>query len=64
MFDVDIFSLLIGLFIGFLIVYAIFRPQVIIEQPTEENVGKVTYVDEAGVCYKYKKEEVACDRKT
>jgi hypothetical protein len=63
MFNVDYFSLLIGLFVGFLVVYAIYRPDVVIEQPTEDNIGKVTYVDEAGVCYKYKKEKVACELK-
>ena len=41
--------------IGFFVAY-IFIPQptVVYKYPTPENAGKVMYVDNSGVCYKYK----------
>ena len=35
-------------------------PRVVIKYPTPHNVGKITYVDDAGVCYKYKMEKSSC----
>ena len=33
-------------------------PNIIIQYPTPENAGKKVYKDDAGVCYKYRTEEV------
>jgi hypothetical protein len=35
-------------------------PRVVIKYPTPVNAGKITYVDDAGVCYKYKMEKKNC----
>lgn len=37
-------------------------PKVVIRYPTPQNAGKVTYVDDAGVCYRYKAVEVGCPK--
>ena len=50
----------IALGLGILIVYAINPgPKVVYKYPTQENAGKITYVDDEGVCYKYNYEEVS-----
>ena len=36
------------------------QPQIIIKYPTPFNVGKVKYVDDSGVCYRYKMNKVMC----
>ena len=36
------------------------NPKIVIKYPTPQNAGKVTYVDDAGVCYRYKAVEVGC----
>ena len=35
-------------------------PRVVIKYPTPHNAGKITYVDDAGVCYKYMMEKANC----
>lgn len=51
----------IALGVGILIAYLWApQPRVIYKYPTPENAGKVTYVDKAGVCYKYRAREVDC----
>ena len=35
-------------------------PRIVIKYPTPHNAGKITYVDDAGVCYKYKMEKASC----
>lgn len=55
-----IVSLSIGLFITYLILPT---PKVIMQYPNLTNLNNVTYVDNKGVCYKYKKETVECDLK-
>ncbi len=51
----------IALAVGFLIAYMVSpRPTVVYKYPTLENAGKVTYVDNTGVCYKYKATEIRC----
>ena len=59
--QIDPFVFLVSLFLGILISY-IFRkePRIIIKHPTPENAGKITYVDDAGICYRYKAKEIDC----
>lgn len=46
---------------GMLIVYTTTPPpEVIIKYPTPENAGKIIYKDDAGICYKYRAEEIKC----
>jgi hypothetical protein len=46
---------------GILIVYLNTPPpEIIIKYPTPLNAGKIIYKDDAGVCYKYKANEVEC----
>lgn len=58
---IDPFTFFVSLGIGIFITY-IAAPQskVIYKYPTLQNAGKVTYVDDAGVCYKYKATQVEC----
>lgn len=52
---------IIAFAIGMLVVYTtVPKPDVIIKYPTPENAGKIIYKDDAGVCYKYRAEEVDC----
>lgn len=51
--------LLIGLLYAYLVVPS---PQVILRHPTPHNTDTV-YKDAAGVCYKYRSEEVKCPLK-
>lgn len=52
---------IIAFAIGMLVVYTtVPKPDVIIKYPTPENAGKIVYKDDAGVCYRYKAEEVEC----
>jgi len=60
------FYVFVGLFIGFLFVY-IFKPKPIVivsesnkYEPNLNNAGKVTYLDDNGVCYKYDKIKIKC----
>ena len=53
--------IIVGLFIGFLIVYiARPSPKTILKYPTIENIQNTTYVDANGICYKYYAKEVSC----
>jgi hypothetical protein len=36
------------------------KPTLVIRYPTPENAGKITYRDDADVCYKYKVMPVTC----
>ena len=56
-----IWYVLLGLFLGFLIIYLTSPPpKVVIKYPTIENIGNTTYVDENGQCYKYYAREISC----
>jgi hypothetical protein len=56
-----IFYALLGLLLGFFIIYLILpSPQMIIKYPNIDNIHNTTYVDENGLCYKYHADEVAC----
>lgn len=35
-------------------------PKIVIKYPTPQNAGKVTYVDDAGVCYRYEAIKTEC----
>jgi hypothetical protein len=45
----------IGVFLAYIMNPA---PKVVHKYPTVENAGKITYLDDEGVCYKYHSEEV------
>jgi len=61
---VELFFILLGLFLGFFIVYMITPPpKVILKYPTIENIQNTTYIDEKGQCYKYYAVEVPCKSK-
>lgn len=36
------------------------KPDIVIKYPTPENAGRITYKDDAGVCYRYKVIESEC----
>ena len=36
------------------------QPQIVIKYPTPYNAGKITYVDQNDVCYKYQIQKVEC----
>ena len=52
-----------GLVFGIIGIYFM-KPQetIIYKYPTPDNMGKLTYKDKNGVCYKYKGKEVDCDK--
>lgn len=35
-------------------------PKIVYKYPTPYNAGKITYIDDANVCYKYKVTQVSC----
>ena len=64
MIKIDIFFILLGLCLGFFVVYVTApAPKIIMKYPTVDNIQDTTYVDENGVCYKYYAMEVNCSRK-
>jgi hypothetical protein len=51
---------LIALGVGIFIAYVLLpNPTTIYKYPTPDNAGKVTYIDDTGVCYKYRATEVS-----
>jgi hypothetical protein len=53
------FYVVLGLFFGVMFMYILApSPKIILKEPTLENCGKVTYIDNDGVCYKYKKKKI------
>lgn len=56
---VFLISLCIGLFYTYITVP---YPKIVIKYPTPFNVGKITYVDNNKVCYKYQMEKVTCPK--
>jgi hypothetical protein len=58
---IDPFYFVVALAVGLLYTYlASPVPELIIKYPTPHNAGKITYKDDAGVCYKYKVKESQC----
>lgn len=61
MLKVEIFYIILGLFLGFFIVYITTpAPKIVLKYPTIENVHNTTYIDENGQCYKYYAKEIQC----
>ena len=62
MFDlIDPYYFLIALAIGLIYAYiTVEEREIIIKYPTPFNVGKVNYIDESGVCFKYAIEKTTC----
>ena len=60
---IDPLIFLISFGIGVLLVYMFQNePTIVYKYPTPYNAGKVTYKDDAGVCYKYKAYKVECNQ--
>lgn len=58
---VEIFYILLGLFLGFMVIYITSPPpKIILKYPTIENIANTTYIDENSQCYKYYAQEVPC----
>ncbi len=56
-----VICIMIGLFLGFITTYLFLpAPQVIIKYPNNKNIQNTTYIDENGVCYKYRSNEFKC----
>lgn len=59
--SIDPLILLISLCIGLLYTYLyVPKPRIIIKYPTPYNSEKIKYVDDSGVCYKYKVNKTQC----
>lgn len=55
---IDLFFVIMGLFIGFMVVYIISPPpRIIIKYPTSNNINNITYTDDNNQHYKYKMEK-------
>jgi hypothetical protein len=51
----------IALCVGLLYTYITTPPpHIVVKYPTPFNAGQITYLDDAGVCYKYKVEPKQC----
>jgi hypothetical protein len=58
---IDLRAFFVAFIIGTLFAYLrISRPKIVYRYPTPWNAGKVTYIDEADVCYKYRVDKVTC----
>lgn len=58
---IDLRAFFIAFLIGTILAYfRVDRPRIVYRYPTPWNAGKVTYIDEANVCYKYAVDRVAC----
>ena len=58
---IDPFWFLMALCVGLLYTYILSpEPKVVVKYPTPLNAGKITYIDDAGVCYKYRVESSTC----
>lgn len=58
---IDPFYFFIALCVGLLYTYVTApQPKIVVKYPTPHNAGKITYVDDAGVCYKYKVKPAQC----
>lgn len=61
MLRIEILYIILGLLLGFFIVFISSpRPTMITKYPTIDNIQKTRYVDENGTCYKYMAQEVSC----
>jgi hypothetical protein len=63
MIKINLYYFFISLCVGFFLVYiTVPKPKVIIKYPNLDNYNDLTYVDDSGVCYKYKPVEVDCNK--
>jgi hypothetical protein len=63
MIKINIYYFFISLCIGFFLVYVTApKPKIVVKYPNLTNYEDLTYVDDAGVCYKYKPVEVDCNK--
>lgn len=61
MVSIDIFYIILGLFIGFMIIYALSpAPKIVLKYPTLDTHQNKTYIDENGNCYKYQPKIIPC----
>ena len=61
-FDViDPFYFVLALCVGLLYTYVSTpQPEIVFKYPTPDNASNTTYVDDAGVCYRYKVNKTMC----
>jgi hypothetical protein len=65
MLKVEIFYILLGLFIGLFVIYITTpAPKVILKYPTLDNIQNTTFIDENGQCYKYYAQEIPCSEQS
>lgn len=56
------FVFFVSLFVGLLITYVTTpTPDIIYQYPTPENLSQ-TYIDDAKVCFQYKKKKITCPK--
>jgi len=61
MINIDPYWFIIFFCLGMFFVYiSTPSPDIIVKYPTPDQVDQLTYKDAAGMCYKYKAEEVVC----
>jgi hypothetical protein len=57
-----VFYILLGLFIGFFMIYITYEPpKIIVKYPTIDNIEKTIYTDNNSNCYKYYAKETSCN---
>lgn len=62
MLSINLFYVILGLFLGIMIVYVTNSPpKVVFKYPTIDNIVNTTFVDEQNRCYRYYAQEVACE---
>ena len=54
------------IFLSYIFIYTpkimFYYTKIVIKYPTPQNAGKITYIDDGGVCYRYKALEVECPK--
>jgi hypothetical protein len=61
---INIYAFLGAFIIGIIyIMISAPKPQTIYMYPTLQNAGKITYIDDKNVCYRYEAQEIICPRK-
>ena len=57
---IEVICIIIGLLLGFIIIYASVTPRTILKCPTLNNINNTIYIDNNGQCYKYYVQEFSC----
>lgn len=61
---IELLYVLVGLIVGLMITYFTSGPpKVILKYPNPENTENTKYIDQNGVCYRYRAEKTSCDMK-